>query len=147
MALTDADLDEILSHCRDLLAVAVDLEALDARRGVEVSELLSSWKGPHADLFGLWVAEESRSRLFRARNLRAEADDRARVRAEAVNRVNAERREAAVEAERTSRGFGEQLVDFFIGDDSVDQVRPYLPVAVPTAATGFVATGGLERFG
>jgi hypothetical protein len=146
MALTESDLTEILLHCRDLAAAADHLDGLNISRGADAETLLNFWVGPHADTFGQRAGDDSQSMRDRSRNLRAEADEWARVWADTVNQINSQRREDAVEAERHRRGTGEQFFDIFLGDDSDDQVRDYVPVPVPTAASGYAATGGLETF-
>ncbi len=78
--------------------------------------------------------------------LRDEADAWARVWADTVNAVNRDRRQARVGEISAARGVGERLVDIVAGDDSTEHLRHYLPVLVPTAATRYAPTGGLERF-
>lgn len=146
MALTESDLVEILLHCRDLAAAADHLDDLDTSRGADAETLLNYWFGPHADTFRQRAEDDSQSIRDRARNLRAEADEWARAWADTVNQINRQRREDAVEAEQARRGTGERFFDRFLGDDSDDQVRDYVPVPVPTAASGYAATGGLETF-
>ena len=82
----------------------------------------------------------------RSQGLIADAEAWARAWADTVNRINQQRRDDAVERERNSRGFGEQFVDIFHGDDSDQQVRPVELVSVPTAESRYAATGGLEEF-
>lgn len=92
------------------------------------------------------MEQEAEDLTARSRELLDDADAWARVWADTVNQINQQRGDAAVQRLRDERGFGEQLVDVFHGDDSKDHVPTVQPVSVPTAQTRFAATGGLESF-
>lgn len=147
MSVSEADLLTILSHCRDLLAAANELEAIRGDRHERIGVATRQWRGPHARTFGQRIGDEGLDIDSRITGLKNDADEWASIWARTVNEINTARRDAAVDAERNSRSFGESFVDVFVGDDSNDMVRSYTPVDVPTAATNYAATGGLEYFG
>ena len=104
------------------------------------------WEGEFRDTFVIRMDHELIDLAARVNGLRAEADEWAAVWAETVNHVNQQRRADAVDRISDARGTGEQFVDIFVGDDSGEQVREVRPVPVPTAASRYAATGGLETF-
>ena len=146
MPVTESELAAVLDHCRSLIDAGDQLEQAARERSRKAEVATGAWEGPHRLTFNDRYAEESEDLHRRIRGLRSEAHAWARIWAEAVNRINRERRERAVEEISSSRGIGESLVDIFVGDDSGDQVRAFQPVPVPTEATRFAATGGLETF-
>jgi hypothetical protein len=145
--MTDGDLEAVLIHARALVDGADQLDWVRSDRAAAATQALLRWQGPHADTFEARISEEDDLLQRRAQDLRREADEWAGVWAETVNRINAERHQAAVDEVRSRRGFGEQFFDMFVGDDSDQFVPPYHRVSVPSAATGFQATGGLENYG
>lgn len=147
MSLTEADLSRVLDHARQLQDAADQLRAIGRSRGDAVVDALVDWEGWTADTFALRATDDDRELLALANRLDAQAQDWAEVWADTVNLINADRREAAVKAEKESRGAGERFVDTFVGDDSDELVREFEPVRVPRADRGFAPTGGLETYG
>lgn len=147
MTVTEDDLGLVLGHCRDLLSAADELREIARLRGEKAEGALRLWEGSHSRTFVVRKEEEDRDIGEQGAALRREADAWARVWADTVDRINGDRRAAAVEAERASRGSGESFIDLFVGDDSGEMVRSFVPVTTPTAETNYSATGGLERYG
>lgn len=123
MAVTEWELGSVLDHCRRLLDAADQLDHVAHQRAEAGEAVTRRWEGPHRRTFDGRVGEESAALGRRARAMRAEAEGWARVWAHEVNRVNQERY-----------------------DLTHQPARPFQPVAVPTMATRFAATGGLELF-
>lgn len=146
MTVVESELAAVLDHCRTLIDASDQFDQAGQQRIRMYEVATSDWEGPHRLTFATRFTDESTDLAQRASGLRAEADAWARIWADAVNRINQERRQAAVDEVRSQRGLGESIVDLFVGDDSAQQVRPFHPVSVPTAATRFAATGGLETF-
>lgn len=146
MPVTEADLLAILRHCRNLLDAAEQVDAAAAERDRAAMDALAAWSGELADVFRTRRDDEAVDLATCASDLRADADAWAQVWADTVNEINTRRRADAVDQVRDRRGFGEQFVDIFHGDDSDAQVRSYEPIPVPTAASRYAATGGLETF-
>ncbi len=146
MAVSEDDLAAVLDYCRALAAGADQLELAARDRDAAVTAALVAWRGPLARAFAVRSSEEAVDLAAVVRGLRDEADDWARVWADTVNAVNRARHDARVEEFSGARSMGERLVDVLAGDDSDDQVRPFIEVAVPTTRTGYAPTGGLERF-
>jgi len=146
MSLSEADLALVLAHCRDLLDASTQLNSLAVGRHQAAFDARRQWEGEHEVTFGLRMGAEAEDLSARSRELLDDADAWARVWADAVNNINQQRRDAAVEQRRNERGVGERFVDVFHGDDSDDLVPPVEVVAVPTASTHYAATGGLELF-
>lgn len=146
MAVTERELAAILDHCRSLVGAAGELTSAAAARTDRATQALVRWEGEFRDQFIRRFDHEAEDIADRATGLRAEADAWASVWASAVNELNQQRRQVAVDRVRDDRGAGEQFVDFFVGDDSSEQVRAFVPVSAPTAATGFAPTGGLETW-
>lgn len=146
MPVTQTDLDAVLRHCRTLADVADELTAVARARADAATEALRRWNGDFAEVFEARIDDEAIDLADRARDLRSDADAWARIWADTLNAENRRRRSQAVEDERNRRGAGEQFVDFFHGDDSDAQVRPYHDVPTPSAASGYLATGELEFF-
>jgi hypothetical protein len=146
MPVSQTDLDAVLRHCRTLLDVADELSSITTARADAATGALQRWNGDYADQFRTRMDHESLDLRARDRQLRADADSWARIWAQALNEENHRRRQDAVQAERDRRGFGEQFVDIFHGDDSERQVRAYHNAPVPTAASRYQATGWLETF-
>lgn len=146
MPVTEGDLVAVLHHCRALSDAADQLDAIAVERHDAGQDALADWTGDLADVFVARRDDEASDLASCAADLRADADAWAQVWADTVNDLNARRREGAVERLRAERSFGEQFVDTFVGDDSDALVRPWQPVTVPTSATGYAATGGLETF-
>jgi len=144
MSLSESDLAQILAHCRDLLDASTQLNHLAVGRHERAWLTRRRWEGELEVTFGHRMQDEADDLSARSRELLDDADAWARVWADTVNELNRQRREAAVERRRSERGFGEQFVDIFHGDDSDDLVRSVEPVAVPTAQARYAATGGLE---
>lgn len=146
MPLSEADLAQILAHCRDLLDASTQLNHLAVGRYAAAFEARRRWEGEHEVTFGLRMSDEADDLTARSRELLDDADAWARIWADTVDQMNRRRRDDAVEQRRNERGVGEQLVDIVHGDDSDDLVRPFESVPVPTAQTRYAATGGLESF-
>ena len=146
MSLSESDLAQILAHCRDLLDASMELNHLAVGRHESAWQARRSWEGELEVTFGRRMGDEADDLSARSRELFDDADAWAQVWAETVNRINRQRRDQAVEQRRNERGYGEQLVDVFHGDDSEGLVRSVQLVAVPTAHTRYAATGGLELF-
>jgi len=146
MSLSEHDLAQILEHCRDLHDAAAQLNHLAVSRYAAADDARGTWQGEHEVTFARRMEAEADELTARSEGLVADADSWARVWADTVNQINQQRRDDAVERERNSRGFGEQFVDIFHGDDSDLQVRQIELVSVPTAASRYAATGGLEDF-
>lgn len=146
MSLSEFELSQILVHCRQLFDASTQLNYLAVGRHRVAHGARREWDGEHADTFGLRMEQEAEDLVARSRELRDDAEAWAQVWADAVNEINQQWRETAVQRLRDERGFGEQLVDVFHGDDSKDHVPTVQPVSVPTAQTRFAATGGLESF-
>ncbi len=143
---TEAELAAILDHCRALVDAADQLDRSSRERVGKATAATARWEGDFRDVFIQRFDHEADDLLDQARGFRAEADAWASVWATTVDHLNHQRRQAAVDRISDARGTGERFVDVFVGDDSGQQVRPVEPVLVPTAATRFAATGGLERF-
>jgi hypothetical protein len=146
MTATELELAAVLDHCRNLVDAADRLAHVGRERDRRYEVAVRQWAGPHRQSFDARYRQESADLSTRIWGLRSEADAWAVVWADEVNRINQRRRDAAVDLVSAGRGLGESFVDLFVGDDSSHQVRAYHPVAVPTAANRFVATGGLESF-
>jgi hypothetical protein len=146
MAVTEHELAAILDHCRSLVDGAESLVDAVTARADRAAQALLRWDGEFRDQFVQRLDHEAIDLSARAAGLRAEADAWAAVWASTVNELNQRRREAAVDRVRDARGNGERFIDVFVGDDSSDQVRAFVPVSTPTAASGFAATGGLETW-
>lgn len=146
MSLSEFELAQILVHCRQLFDASTQLNYLAVGRHRVAFDARRGWVGEHADTFGLRMEQEAVDLTARSRELLDDADAWARVWADTVNQINQQRRDAAVQRLRDERGFGEQLVDVFHGDDSKDHVPTVRPVSVPTAQTRYAPTGGLESF-
>jgi len=146
VAVTEWELVAVLDHCRSLIDAADQLGHVGRQRDWRAEAAVRHWEGPHRVTFDARYADESADLAHRASGLRSEADDWARIWAESVNRINQQRRQDAVDQISSQRSVGESFVDLFVGDDSGQQVRAFQAVAVPTAATRYAATGGLETF-
>ncbi len=146
MGVVESCLAAVLDHCRSLFDAADHLEQIGRERDRTFEVTIRIWEGPHRVTFENRYREESVDRAQRVRGLRAEADAWAAVWADEVNRINRECRSEAVAATGTRQGFGEGVLDLYIGDDSGGRVRAFDPVVAPTAVTRFTATGGLETF-
>jgi hypothetical protein len=146
MSLSEDDLALDLAHCRDLLDASTQLNSLAVGRHETAWQARRRWESEHEVTFGLRMESEADDLSARSRELLDDADAWARVWADAVNRINRERRAEAVERLRRERGVAERFVDVFHGDDTDDLVRRVDPVLVPIAQTRYSATGGLEWF-
>lgn len=146
MAVTSAELDAILDHCRSLIDAASDLSDEARARANKADIAGKKWEGPHYVTFTRRLDAEAQDLAARSRELRAEADAWAQAWADNVNRLNRQRREEAIDLISSQRGFGESFVDVFVGDDSGDQVRDYEPVSVPVEDNRYAPTGQLESF-
>ncbi|MGH1490131.1 MAG: hypothetical protein ACRBK7_12185 [Acidimicrobiales bacterium] len=146
MSVSEFELARILAHCRELLDAGSQLNNRAVGRHRVAADALRRWSGQHGETFRARLDDEAEDLSAVSRSLRAEADEWAWVWAQTVNDINRRRREAAVERAQELRGVGEQIIDVFHGDDSEQQVRSFDLVAVPTAASRYAATGGLETF-
>ena len=146
MSLSELELSQILDNCRQLLDASTQLNYLAVRRHDVAFNARRLWVGEHADTFGSRMEAEAEDLIARSRELLDDADAWARVWADTVNQINQQRRDAVVQRLSDERGYGEQLVDVFHGDDSKDHVPTMQPVSVPMAQTRFAPTGGLESF-
>lgn len=146
MAVSQYELDAILDHCRSLIDAADEFDAAAGARADKASSAKTRWEGPFRREFNDRSDYESSDLDSRVRGFRTEADQWAQIWADTVNKINTERQQAAVDQISSNRGFGESFVDVFVGDDSHEQVRSVEPVSVPSEATRFAATGGLESF-
>lgn len=146
MSVSEFELSKILAHCRDLADAGAQLNNRAVGRYRVAADAQRLWSGDHGDTFRSRMEYEAQELSSVARGLMTEADEWAHVWAQTVNQINRRRREAAVQQVRDQRGVGEQIIDVFVGDDSDQLVRAFHPVAVPTAASGYAPTGGLESF-
>lgn len=146
MATFEQDLADILRHCRAMIDVADDVEAVVRVRAEDAERALRSWRGPKAEHFRTRQQAEALTARQCLDLLRNEADEWARVWAETVNEENRRRHQAAVDAVRARRGLGEQFVDLFVGDDSELHIAEVEPVAVPSAGQRYAPTGRLVDY-
>ncbi|MEL6980849.1 MAG: hypothetical protein AAFO29_00330, partial [Actinomycetota bacterium] len=130
--MTERELAAILDHCRSLVDAADNLTGTAAARAEQAGQALVRWEGEFRDLFINRVDHEATDLADRAIGLRAEADAWAGVWADTVNELNQQRRQDAVDRVSDTRGTGERFIDFFVGDDSSDQIRAFVPVPIPT---------------
>lgn len=146
MPVSEYELSAILDHCRRLIDAADQFDDAAGSRRNKAVTATEKWEGPFRVDFGQRFEYEAIDLAAKARSFRSEADEWANIWAETVNEINEQRRKEAVDQIKSQRSFGESFVDIFVGDDSGDQVRAYQPVTVPTEASRYAATGGLESF-
>ena len=146
VVVTERELAAILDHCRSLIDAADEFAQAARGRAGKAALATAEWEGEFRETFVRRFDHEAEDLADRVSGLRADADSWAMAWADTVNELNRQRRQAAIDRISDTRGAGERFVDFFVGDDSSEQVRAVDPVPVPTAATRFAATGGLEWF-
>lgn len=133
MARVDFDFEGSLELARELWDLADSLPALERRRSDGSDNASKDWQGAHGDRFRLQSDSEPEAFSNAEERLRAAANSWASAWARATDEQNQRDHADEVEAERESRGSGEQFVDWFMGDDSAEVVGPAPdPVSTPT---------------
>jgi hypothetical protein len=140
------DFGGVLALCRDLWALADDLETYAKDRSGALTVALEDWRGPEAVTMvsDVWPAE-SLNLTNGVNQLRNGALGWAESWAEAQRQYNNREHAKAVNAEQDSRSFGEGFFDGLMGkDDSAkhvpspeDSATPQYPGFRP--ASGFVS--------
>lgn len=127
------DFGGVLSLCRDLWALADDLDAYFGQRAEALHTALADWKGPEADRMVQEVFPAEATNLANGiSQLRSGAVEWAQAWADAQEQYNNREYALAVKAEEDSRSFGESFVDGLLGqDDSGQQVPSPAGSAVP----------------
>ena len=140
------DFGGALALCRDLWALADDLEDYVQARAQALETALEDWRGPEAQkMVGeVWPAELTN--ISNGINqLRTGALGWAASWADAQRQYNLREYQKAVNAEQDSRSFGEGFVDGLLGkDDSADFIPTPADSSTPVApgfrpASGFVS--------
>ncbi len=140
------DFGGVLALCRDLWALAEDLEGYKTTRGAALDVALEDWRGPEATVMITDVRPTEDLNLKTGIDqLRAGAIGWANTWASAQQMYNNREYAIGVNQEQSTRSTGESVVDFFMGkDDSARHVpspaasaAPQPPMFYPT--TGFIS--------
>ncbi len=135
-----------LTLCRDLWALADDLETYGADRTAALLVALEDWRGPEADSMteDVWPAETS-NLVTGIDQLRSGALAWADSWSAAQQMHNNRQYAIAIDQEQSTRSTGEQFVDWFVGDDSARHVPAPGESATPQAP-GFEPTTGFISY-
>lgn len=140
------DFGGALALCRDLWALADDLEAYARTRDGALQTALTDWRGPEAVKMVDEVRPAELQNLAQGVDqLRNGALGWAASWADAQRQYNNQAYSKAIKDEQDSRSFGEGLVDGFLGkDDSARHVPAPADSAIPQApaflpGSGFVS--------
>lgn len=141
------DFGGVLTLCRDLWALAEDLETYFGKRTESLRTALDDWKGPEADKMVSQVFPAESTNLANGiSQLRSGAVEWAQSWAAAQDQYNNREYALAVNREQDSRSWGESLVDGFLGqDDSGKQVPAPASATVPQPPS-FHPGSGFARY-
>jgi hypothetical protein len=137
------DFGGVLALCRQLWALADDLEVYTKARAAALQAALEDWRGPEATTMvnEVWPAE-SLNLATGVNQLRNGALGWAASWAEAQRQYNNLEYSQALKAEQDSRSLGESFVDGLLGqDDSAKQVPAPADSANPEAPGFHPGTG------
>lgn len=133
------DFEGALALARKLWAMADELERSKVTRTKSAATAKTVWRGAYADQFAVRMTDEDTSRANVVNSLRKEAEEWATSWANAMNEQNRRNRAKAVDAEREQRSGEEKFGDFFVGDDSDEQVAK-VGDATPPKGPSFTPT-------
>lgn len=125
------DFDGALALARKLWSLADDLERSKLTRTQQADTAKAVWRGQYADQFGVRMTDEDTTRANVINGLREEAKGWATSWKNAMDEQNRRNRAKAVDEERENRSGAEKFGDFFVGDDSDEQVAKARTADVP----------------
>lgn len=129
------DFEGSLQLAKQLWDLADALSLSRESRMTATREGASGWIGKYADDFSNRVGTEHETANQIERLMREEAQAWADAWRQAMDEQNRRNRAAKVDAVRQQRGWGEKMVDVFVGDDSEDQVTGFVPASTPQPPT------------